>query len=161
MTYFRVLVRVEWILFRFLSFVGWFRDNKFLRVFWNFYFRSHLLLSRGLCQQIVLCTQAGERHLAPGFKHWSWFSSLSYASHFGPLSSGGAGFWPPLLLPDAYRKPKQNPLCLWSQALLSCAFLLLAASTRLGIWVSMCCLGVPFLHFTLLASVSRAEGGDF
>lgn len=155
MTYFRVLVRVEWILFWLLSFVGWFRDNKFLRVFWNFYFRSHLPLSRGLCQQIALCTQAGERHLAPGFKHWSWFSSLSSASHFGPLSSGGAGFWPPLLLPDAYRKPKQNPLrsvvrfCFWPPR------------PRLGIWVSMCCFGVPFLHFTLLASVSRAEGGDF
>lgn len=25
----------------------------------------------------------GERHLAPSFKHWNWFDSLSYTKHFG------------------------------------------------------------------------------
>lgn len=77
-TYFKVFVRLEWILFQLLGFIDWCL-NRFLLIYFLF-----LLWSSSLRQQVDSClfasvpTLVGERHLAPGFKHWNWFYSLSF-----------------------------------------------------------------------------------
>lgn len=83
-------------------------------------FTSNLIFHEAvafLSQQVDSCslssitTLVGERHLASGFKHWSWFYSLSYAKHVDPCPLWKSQFLATTLTSWYRRKMNQNPSC--------------------------------------------------
>lgn len=63
------------------------------------------------CSLSSITTLVGERHLASGFKHWSWFYSLSYAKHVDPCPLWRSRFLATTLTSWYRRKMNQNPSC--------------------------------------------------
>lgn len=123
----------------------------FFLCFGIFHFLSHLLplirnLSQSASRQVsITSTLVAERHLAPCFKHWSWFYSLSYTKHFGSLFSGGACFRSPLTLPDTHRKLNQNPLCCGFKSC-SVVHFCFCPHRHYSVFESACVVSIFFLH---------------